>query len=450
MERPESPPGAFVRRSDWPCSRPWPRSVAGRDVRAEAPSRPNVLFIAVDDLNDWTGFLGGHPAAWTPNMDRLARRGVAFTRAYCSAPACNPSRASLLTGVRPSTSGVYHNDQPWRPVLRDAVTLPQHFRAAGYHVVGGGKIFHNSFNDLASWDEWHGLSGEDHPVPDETPVNGIAGAAHFDWGPVDVADEAMGDHKTVSRAIEYLGREHDRPFFLAVGLIRPHLPWYVPRKYFDQFPLSGVVRPEVKADDLADIPAAGRAMAKPGGTIARWSRRASGTRPCRATWRASPSPTPRSAACSTPSTPAPRGKDTIIVFWGDHGWHLGEKEHWRKFALWEEATRVPLVVVAPGVSRPGTRCERTVSLLDLYPTLVELCGLPPKPELEGESLVPLLKDPAARGTTRPSRRTAGTTTPSAPSGGGTSATPTAPRSCTTTTTTRTSGRTWPPNPAWTR
>src|SRR4051812_4776429 len=116
---------------------------AGRDVRAEAPSRPNVLFIAVDDLNDWTGFLGGHPATRTPNMDRLARRGVAFTRAYCSAPACNPSRTSLMTGVRPSTSGVYHNDQPWRPVLPDAVTLPQHLRAAGYHVVGGGKIFHN-------------------------------------------------------------------------------------------------------------------------------------------------------------------------------------------------------------------------------------------------------------------------------------------------------------------
>ena len=138
---------------------------AGPDVRAEAPSRPNVLFIAVDDLNDWTGFLGGHPEASTPNIDRLARRGVAFTRAYCAAPACNPSRASLLTGVRPSTSGVYHNDQPWRPVLRDAVTLPQHFRAAGYHVVGGGKIFHNAFNDPASWDEWHGLSRDDHPVP---------------------------------------------------------------------------------------------------------------------------------------------------------------------------------------------------------------------------------------------------------------------------------------------
>ncbi len=367
----------------------------GGDARGEAPPRPNVLFVAVDDLNDWTGFLGGHPGARTPNMDRLAARGVVFDRAYCSAPACNPSRASLLMGTRPSTSGVYHNDQPWRPVFRDGLTLPEYFRAAGYQVVGGGKIFHNSFNDPSVWDEWRGLGPGDHPVPDVTPVNGLQGTAHFDWGPVDAPDEAMGDYKTVSWAIERLNQKHDQPFFLAVGLIRPHLPWYAPRKYFDQFPLSDVARPEVLADDLADIPAAGLAIAKPEGDhrkvveAGQWEPAVQGYLASIAFADA------QIGRLLDALDASPHGKDTIIVFWGDHGWHLGEKEHWRKFALWEDATRVPLIVVAPGVSSAGTRSERTVSLLDLYPTLVELCGLPTKPELEGESLVPLLKDPAA-------------------------------------------------------
>ena len=253
--------------------------------------------------------------------------------------------------------------------------------------MGGGKIFHNSFNDPASWDKWHGLSKDDHPVPKQRPVNGIAGAAHFDWGPVDVPDEAMGDHKTVSRAIEFLGQGHDRPFFLAVGLIRPHLPWYVPRKYFDEFPLSGVVRPEVKADDLDDIPAAGRAMARPGGDhrkvvqAGQWDKAVQG-------YLASIAFADAEIGRLLDALDAsPHARNTIIVFWGDHGWHLGQKEHWRKFALWEEATRVPLIVVAPGVTHPGTRSDRTVSLLDLYPTLIELCGLPQKTGLEGESLV---------------------------------------------------------------
>ncbi len=365
--------------------------------RADAveSAKPNVLFIAVDDLNDWTGFLKGHPGVRTPNLDELARRGVVFSRAYCSAPACNPSRTSLLTGKRPSTSGVYHNDQPWRPVLADAVTLPQRFRAAGYRVEGGGKIFHNTFNDLGSWDEWHALKSGDHPVPRERPVNGIAGAAHFDWGPVDVPDEAMGDYKTVSRAIDYLKRDHSKPFFLAVGLIRPHLPWYVPAKYFAEFPLSDIVRPAVKANDLDDVPNAGRAIAKPGGDHRKvveadqWDRAVQGYL---ASIAFADAQIGRLLAALDSS---PHAKDTIIVCFGDHGWHLGQKEHWRKFALWEEATRVPLIVVAPGVTRPDSRCERTVSLLDLYPTLIELCGLPHKGELEGETLVPLLKNVAA-------------------------------------------------------
>lgn len=364
-------------------------------ARADDAERPkNVLFIAVDDLNDWTGFLGGHPQARTPNLDRLAESGTTFTRAYCSAPACNPSRASLLSGVRPSTSGVYQNNQPWRPVLADVVTLPQNFTAAGYDVAGGGKIFHNSFNDAASWPEWFALKGADHPKPDETPVNGIANTAHFDWGPVDVPDEAMGDYKTVSWAIDWLSdQDREQPFFLAVGLIRPHLPWYAPRSYFDHYPLDEISLPPTRDDDLDDIPSAGLAMARPERDHrnviehGQWEKAVQGYL---ASIEFADAQIGRLLDALDVSGEA---ENTIIVFWGDHGWHLGEKQHWRKFALWEEATRVPLIISAPGLTEPGSRSGRTVTLLDLYPTLVELCGLPSQPQLEGNSLVPLLRDP---------------------------------------------------------
>ncbi len=375
---------------------PFPANAAEAPKAAENPSkRPNVLFLALDDLNDWTGFLGGHPGTLTPNMDRLAQRGVVFSRAYCSAPLCNPSRASLLTGVRPATSGVYQNDQPWRPVLKDAVTLPQYFAAAGYHVVGGGKIFHNSYNDPQSWQEWFKpKKGDPHPA--KVPVNGIPNTAHFDWGPLDVPDDAMGDNQVVSWAIETLKKQpNNQPLFLAVGLIRPHLPWYVPRKYFDLHPLSEIQLPEVKADDLDDIPPAGLAMAKREGDHRKvlehkqWQKAVQG-------YLASISFADAQVGRLLDALDAtPQGKETIIVLWGDHGWHLGQKEHWRKFALWEEATRTSLIVVAPGLTPPGTRSERTVSLMDLYPTLIELCGLPPKSGIEANSLVPLLQDPKA-------------------------------------------------------
>jgi len=186
------------------------RSVAASDD-AHKPTSPNVLFIAIDDLNDWIGALGKRPDVQTPNLDRLAKRGVLFTRAYCSAPACNPSRASLLTGVRPSSSGVYHNSQPWRPVLPNAVTLPQYFITNGYYVAGGGKIFHNSFNDPKSWQIY--LKPQPSPEPSNKPVNGLH-AAQFDWGPVNVGDDEMGDYKVVQWGIAQLNAKHDKPFFL--------------------------------------------------------------------------------------------------------------------------------------------------------------------------------------------------------------------------------------------
>ena len=356
-------------------------------------ARLNVLFVAVDDLNDWTGALGGHPQARTPHIDRLAKRGVLFTRAYCSAPACNPSRASLLTGLRPSTSGVYHNNQPWRRALPDAVTLPRYFMKAGYHVIGGGKIFHGRFPDAASWHEY--LKRPPDPLPPGRPLSGIPKTRHFDWGPVDAADGEMGDSRVVDWALNHLRRGEGKPFFLAVGLYRPHLPWYVPRKYFKPYPPEKVTLPEVPAEDLDDVPPAGQRTARPGGDHKRVVESDN--------WGKAVSAYLASIAFADAMIGklidgldrSPHAKNTVIVLWGDHGWHLGEKKHWRKFALWEEATRVPLIFIAPGVTRAGGRCGRTVSLLDIYPTLVELCGLPAKKELEGRSLKPLLENPSA-------------------------------------------------------
>ena len=360
---------------------------------AQPGKRPNVLFVAVDDLNDWVGCLGGHPGAKTPHIDRLAARGVLFTRAYCAAPACNPSRVALLTGLRPSTTGVYHNNQPWRPVpvLRRAVTLPQHFMRHGYHVAGCGKIFHGGFDDPASWHEYRpgGRAGLPRPPAPTGRAGGIT------WGPLELLDEQTEDRHIVQWAIDRLKERRDKPLFLACGLHKPHMPWQVPRKYFDLHPLDQVKLPEVPPDDLADVPPAGVKAAAPQGDHANVLRSN--------TWRQA---VQAYLACGSyadaqigrlldalDADPALRG-NTIVVLWGDHGWHLGEKQHWRKFALWEEATRTPLIIAAPGVA-PG-RVAAPLDLVDLYPTLVEMCGLPAQQGLEGTSLVPLFKDPRSR------------------------------------------------------
>jgi len=366
-----------------------------------ARKRPDVLFMAIDDLNDWVGCLGGHPDVKTPNLDRLAARGVLFTNAHCSAPACNPSRASLMTGILPSTSGVYHNPDPWRssPVLKDAVTIPQHFMAHGYSAVGGGKIYHGGFPDPPSWQSYFPSQKQnkpDDPMPPNRPVNGIPNTAHFDWGPVDVQDPEMGDRKVAAWAAKELGKKHDKPFFIACGFFRPHLPWYVPRKYFDMYPPDKVTLPNVNDNDLDDVPEPGKKMAKPQGDHAKvikykqWRKAVQGYL----------------ASITFVDTCVGRVIDaldksayadnTIVILWSDHGWHLGEKLHWRKFSLWEEATHNVLMAVVPGVTKPRQRCSRPVNMVDIYPTLIELCGLTPRDGLEGRSLVPLLKDPKAK------------------------------------------------------
>jgi len=377
-----------------------PMGWTAESAKAEAyGNKPNVLFIAIDDLNDWSGCLGGHPDVKTPNIDRLVGRGVNFTNAHCQAPLCNASRASLLTGIRPSTSGVYINPQPWRksPVLKDAVTLPQHFMEHGYRVMGSGKIFHGAYPDPPSWHEYWPSKTNNRPgdpMPPNRPINGIPNTRHFDWGPVDVEDEEMGDWKVADWTCGKLSQEHDRPFFLACGIFRPHLPWYVPQKYFDMYPLDAVTLPNINDDDLEDVPKLGRRMARQRDhrNVTKYDE-----------WRAAV----QGYLASITFCDACVGKvldaldnskhadNTIIVLWSDHGWHLGEKLHWRKFALWEEATHNMMSFVAPGVTQPDGRCNEATELLDIYPTLVDLCDLEPCDELEGMSLRSLLENPKA-------------------------------------------------------
>ena len=362
---------------------------------AVAETKPDILFIAVDDLNDWTSYLGGHPQARTPNIDRLVARGTAFTNTHCAAPACNPSRAALMSGLRPWQTGIYTNGDPAQGVLKDELTLNRHFLASGYNTLGGGKIYHGYGSEGRddTWTKWAGLfpSIKGH---DEN-MNGL-NRGHFDWGPVDAKPSEMGDYKATDWAIDLLhNAPQDKPLFLALGYIKPHLPWYVPREYFDRFPLAEIKLPVTKENDLADVPQAGVKMAGAEGDHAsvikgdQWKK---GVQAYLATISFLDDQVGRLLDGLDAS---PRKDKTIIVWWTDHGWHLGEKEHWRKFALWEEATRTSMAIVAPGVTKPGTICEAPVDYMNMYPTVCELAGLPVPAHVKGASLMPLLKDPTA-------------------------------------------------------
>ncbi len=360
-----------------------------------AASRPDVLFIAVDDLNDWVGNLGGHPQAKTPNIDRLVARGMAFTNTHCAAPACNPSRAALMSGLRPWTTGIYTNNDPAQGVLKDVVTLNRHFLAQGYDVRGGGKIYHN-FNAEGrkdSWTEWAGLfpSIDAH----DKNLNGL-GRGHFDWGPVSDKPSEMGDYKSTDWAIQQLKTAPlDKPLFLALGYIKPHLPWYVPQEYFDRFPLEGIQLPVTKAGDLDDIPALGQKMAGPQGDHAAVLKGDQWKKAVQAYLASISFLDDQVGRLLEGLDASPRKDKTIVVWWTDHGWSLGEKEHWRKFALWEETTRTSFAIAAPGVTEANTKCAAPVDYTSLYPTLCELTGLPVPEHVKGASLMPLLKDPKA-------------------------------------------------------
>jgi arylsulfatase A-like enzyme len=360
----------------------------------EAPRGPNVLFIAVDDLNHWVGHLGRNPQARTPNIDRLAKMGVAFTRAYCAAPVCNPSRASLMSGLRPGDTGVYDNGQDWRRVIAEELTLTTQFRKAGYRVLGAGKIYHAEAHRPGEWDDYLERVGRGptkrHPSAKDDGIGPIK------FAPLDCDDSDLPDYRVVNYGIEQLWKKHDRPFFLAVGLYKPHMPWNVPKKYYDRFPLDKIQLPPHREDDLKDVPPAGMKMAGPGGDHAAVLKSGRWKEAVQAYLAAVAFCDAQVGRLLDALEKSPYRENTVVVFWGDHGWHLGEKQHWRKFALWEEATRAPLVWVAPGVTRPGGVCGRTVDFMSVYPTLCELCGVPVPKHVQGTSIRPLLADPAAK------------------------------------------------------
>jgi arylsulfatase A-like enzyme len=376
---------------------------------ADDARRPNVLFISVDDLNDWTGCLGGHPQAQTPNIDRLAASGVLFTNAHCAAPACNPSRTAIMTGISPHKSGLYENGQKMREILPDAELLPKYFANHGYWAAGSGKLLHY-FIDAQSWHEYYPAKETENPFPrtlypDQRPVSLPRGGPwqyiETDWAPLDATDEEFGGDWLVSKWIgEQLAKEHEKPFFLACGIYRPHEPWFVPRKYFEPFPIEDIqLPPGYKEDDLDDLPPAGKK---------RGPNRYFAHIRAHKQWKQGIQGYLASIAFADAMLGrvigalenGPNRDNTIVVLWSDHGWHLGEKQHWQKFTAWRVCSRIPLIVRVPtgtpGLpqgTQPGSTCTRPVNLLSLYPTLTELAGLPPKPDNDGPSMVPLLSQP---------------------------------------------------------
>lgn len=366
-----------------------------------SPKRPpNIVMIVIDDQNDWIGCLDGHSQSKTPNIDRLAKRGTLFLNAHCQAPLCNPSRTSVLTGMRPSTTGVYGLS----PGLREAVdlkvvtTLPQHFQRHGYQTLMAGKIYHGDYGRKSSDQEFDlvGPSAAVGPRPSLPLVNTPGRHPLVDWGTFPHQDEDKGDWKLASWTVEQLQQQRERPFFLSVGFFLPHIPCYVTQKWYDMFPDETLQLPIVPADDRKDTPRFSwylhwklpEPRLKFLQDAVQWKNLV------------------RSYLASTAFVDAQVGRvldaldaspfadNTIVVLWSDHGWHLGEKTITGKNSLWEPSTRVPLIFAGPKVATDG-KCNQPVELIDIYPTLADLCGLPRPEFLEGHSLMPQLKDAAA-------------------------------------------------------
>jgi arylsulfatase A-like enzyme len=405
----------------------------------QGAQKPNVLFIVIDDLNDWIGCMDGHPQALTPNIDRLAARGTLFTNAHCASPACQPSRAAVFTGKMPDKTGVWSNETgSLEKLMPEAIKLPMPFATAGYRTLGTGKLIHDkedpAFEDyFAVQQRWSPIShkqseytkedihtkGSDNPrhvvtdsqgkeivlplnrMPSDRKPNTKAGES-FDWGPWDVPDSDFGDTKVTAWAISKLKEESDEPLFLAIGYYRPHIPLWAPRRFFERFKDNPGQLPPIKKDDLDDLSETGKKWAREAVTAGlhesvvkhdQWSDAIEGY-----------------LACTTyvdyeigrllDELDRSAHKDnTIVVLWSDHGWQLGEKEHWGKWTGWERSTKVPLIVAPPKnqsnkFAAAGSRCDQPVGLIDLFPTLTDLCNVKAPEGLDGQSLAPLLRDPS--------------------------------------------------------
>lgn len=373
--------------------------------------KSDIVFIIVDDLNDWVGVMGGHPQSKTPNIDSLASRGVLFTNAHCNAPQCGPSRTSFLTGLYPRSTGRYFNvpkkmpfykDQPLKGITskkppKNPFDFHKHFLKQNYRVVSGGKVAHGN------------IKGVDSVFNRPKEVKEFTNKRVNLWGeggPQNLKDSQTGDYKVAQWAISEWNKVTEKPLLMTVGIYRPHRPFNAPKEYFEKFLLKSIKLPAVpEFDDLADLPEYGKALARSNAhknlfkprTVHEQILHLGG----KDEWKYM---VQSYLACINYADAQiglllealkknPRGNDTVIILTGDHGWNLGEKEHWCKAALWRNTTRVPYIVLAPGIAKAGTENKQPISHVDLYPTLCDFAGISKPNHLEGQSILPLLKDP---------------------------------------------------------
>lgn len=391
-----------------------------------AEKKPDVVFIVLDDLNDWVGVLGGHPQTKTPNIDALAARGVLFSNAHCNAPQCGPSRRSFLSGLYPKSNGKYFNggnklerdrppffgDQPMKgptskSAPKDYPYLHEHFKKEGYRVVSGGKVNHGSVDK--KWldavanrkdKEFANEKGVGY-VSDRRNVLGQPGASNY-------KDSQTSDYKIAHWAIDQWNKVTEEPLMMTVGIFRPHTPLSAPKAYFDKFPLESIQLPKMPDfDDSSDLPEYAKWIARYTNFELTFDPRSTHEENLHRGEEEWKYMVQSYLACINYADAQvghlldalkknPRGRETMIVLTGDHGWHLGEKGHWCKAALWHDTTHVPYIVVTPGIAKPGTVNNQPVSLVDTYPTMCDLAGIPKPEHLDGISLVPLLKDPTAK------------------------------------------------------
>jgi arylsulfatase A-like enzyme len=380
------------------------------------PAKPyNILMIAVDDLNDWVGAFGGNPQAKTPNIDRLAERSMVFRNASCAGPVCGPSRSALLSGFRPGTTGAYGNSNNMldSPIVQTHATLPEYFTKNGYTTISCGKIFHKHETkngpDSGHWayDVWHDELNRGGQIEEsvysrnkgiiagkkiDNPKHKVGGGSEFSWGVTEKGKEFTQDYRTAKWFEKQLQEQHSKPFFMFAGISKPHLSWFVPQEYYDMHPLETIKVPEFRMDDLDDINGGKRKRPFEPEPDFLWVQEYGlHQRAVQAYLAASSYADDCIGVMLDALKKSPYAENTIVVFWGDHGWHLGEKLRFRKATLWKESTQMPLIVHLPGMA--GRKdCYRNVNLLDLYPTLIELCGLPDK-KLDGKSFKTLFANP---------------------------------------------------------
>ena len=350
---------------------------------------PNVLMISIDDLNDWVGVLGAHPDAQTPNIDRLAKEGILFTNAHCQAPICGPSRASLLSGLRPSTTGVYGqiSDEDLRavPSFENIDFLPEYFKKNGYKTLGVGKIFHGHAPKGIFQHSGGRIKGFG-PKPTK-PYKWNQKGTSTDWGAFPQHDSLMNDYSYAQWTKKELQKKHDQPFFMAVGLIRPHVPWYAPKKWFDQYDVDKIALPQYDPDDFNDLPEIAKRIAYKGMMpTTDWAIESGEWRNIVHAYLACISFVDHQVGIVLDALQNSEYHDnTIVVLWSDHGYEIGEKGSFGKHTLWSESTKVPLIFKIPDFKSPKS-IDQPVELLDLYPTLLDYAKLPKNPLNEGKSL----------------------------------------------------------------